>query len=139
MSHYIPSPQNYALVYYVNLFYKFFIPITLGSMALLVVMDAGRMLINRSRQSRKSARQAKGAAAGVEPFKEKEIPAVTDAAVALQPAETEEPAFLPQVETKPTESTGTEAEAETKPGATGQSSSKPPDEINSSDSEVEHG
>ncbi len=55
MSHYIPSPQNYALVYYVNLFYKFFIPITLGGMALLVVMDASRTLINRSRQRRKSA------------------------------------------------------------------------------------
>jgi hypothetical protein len=61
MSHYIPSPQNYALVYYVNLFYKFFIPLTLGGMALLVVMDAGRMLINRSRQRRKSAGIAKKA------------------------------------------------------------------------------
>jgi hypothetical protein len=50
MSHYIPSPEHYSLVYYVNLFYKFFIPFTLGGMALLVVMDAGRTMINRSRK-----------------------------------------------------------------------------------------
>jgi nitrate/TMAO reductase-like tetraheme cytochrome c subunit len=50
MSHYIPSPEKYPLVYYVNLFYKFFIPITLGGMALLVVMDASRALINRRRR-----------------------------------------------------------------------------------------
>jgi hypothetical protein len=54
MSHYIPSPDHYALVYYVNLFYRYFIPITLGGMALLVVMDAGRTLINRSRRKRKT-------------------------------------------------------------------------------------
>lgn len=47
MSHYVPSPQVYPLVYYVNLFYKFFIPFTLGGMALLVVLDVSRGLINR--------------------------------------------------------------------------------------------
>jgi hypothetical protein len=58
MSHYIPSPQHYPLVYYVNLFYKYFIPLTLGGMALLVVMDAGRMLVNRSRKKRKAGQEA---------------------------------------------------------------------------------
>lgn len=57
MSHYTPSPDVYPLVYYVNLFYKFFIPVTLGGMALLVAMDAGRTLVNR-RRSKASARQA---------------------------------------------------------------------------------
>jgi hypothetical protein len=52
MSHYIPSPDNYSIVYYVNLFYKFFIPLTLGGMAVLVVMDAGRLVLNRSRRRR---------------------------------------------------------------------------------------
>jgi hypothetical protein len=47
MSHYIPSTDNYPIVYYVNLFYKFFIPAVLGPMALLVVMDFGRLVINR--------------------------------------------------------------------------------------------
>lgn len=49
MSHYIPSPENYPLVYYINLFYKFFIPFTLGGMTLLVLMDTGRRWINRFR------------------------------------------------------------------------------------------
>jgi hypothetical protein len=50
MSHYIPSPEKYPIVYYVNLFYKFFIPAVLGPMVLLVVMDFGRMMINRMRK-----------------------------------------------------------------------------------------
>jgi hypothetical protein len=32
MSHYEPSPSAWQLVYYVNLFYKFFIPAVLGGM-----------------------------------------------------------------------------------------------------------
>jgi len=39
LSHYIPSAENTPAVYYVNLFYKFFIPATLGGMALLVILD----------------------------------------------------------------------------------------------------
>jgi hypothetical protein len=40
LSHYIPSPEHNALVYYVNQFYKFFIPGVLGGMAVLVLLDA---------------------------------------------------------------------------------------------------
>lgn len=47
MSHYIPSTEKYPIVYYVNLFYKFFIPAVLGPMVILVLMDFGRMTINR--------------------------------------------------------------------------------------------
>jgi predicted CXXCH cytochrome family protein len=47
MSHYIPSIDKYPIVYYINLFYKFFIPAVLGPMALLVLMDFGRATINR--------------------------------------------------------------------------------------------
>jgi hypothetical protein len=50
MSHYSPSPEHYPLVYYVNLFYLLFIPGVLGGMAILVVMDASRMVINRRKQ-----------------------------------------------------------------------------------------
>ena len=39
LSHYIPSPDKYSLVYYVNLFYSFLIPTVLGGMGLLVVLD----------------------------------------------------------------------------------------------------
>lgn len=144
MSHYIPSPQNYALVYYVNLFYKFFIPITLGGMTLLVVMDASRMLINRARQRRKTARQATQTAPGAEPVIDMRIPALADTAatgtpVTPQPAEVEASVVSPPVNTEQPESTGIEEKAETQSNAPDQPASEPPDGANSSDSEVEHG
>ncbi len=39
MSHYIASPTRFPLVYYVDLFYKFFIPLVLGGMGLFVLSD----------------------------------------------------------------------------------------------------
>jgi hypothetical protein len=50
LSHYRPSPQHYPTVYYVNLFYRFFIPAVLGGMGVFVVLDASRRLINRRRE-----------------------------------------------------------------------------------------
>ena len=50
LSHYIPSPDKYPMVYYINLFYKFFIPAVLVPMLILVVMDFSRMMINRFRK-----------------------------------------------------------------------------------------
>ena len=47
MSHYIASPQKYPLVYYVNLFYKFFIPAIIGGMLIFVISDIVRRVINR--------------------------------------------------------------------------------------------
>ncbi len=47
MSHYIPSAEKYPIVYYVNLFYKFFIPAVLGPMVIFVLSDIARRLINR--------------------------------------------------------------------------------------------
>lgn len=52
MSHYVPSPEQYPLVYYVNLFYKFFIPGVLGGMAIFVVTDASRRIINRRKENK---------------------------------------------------------------------------------------
>lgn len=49
LSHYKPSPENYPIVYYVDLFYKFFIPGTLGGMGFLVVLDLGRRLYDRTK------------------------------------------------------------------------------------------
>lgn len=49
MSHYIPSPEKYPLVYYVDLFYKIIIPVVVGGMGVLVVMDAGRTALNKRR------------------------------------------------------------------------------------------
>ena len=47
LSHYIPDPQRNSLVYYVNLFYKIFIPTVLGGMGVFVVSDIVRRLIDR--------------------------------------------------------------------------------------------
>ncbi len=47
MSHYIPSPTHDALVYYVNLFYKFFIPTVIGGMAVYVISDIVRRMLER--------------------------------------------------------------------------------------------
>jgi predicted CXXCH cytochrome family protein len=47
MSHYEPSPEHYPIVYYVNLFYKIFIPAVLGGMILFVLSDMYRRIVNR--------------------------------------------------------------------------------------------
>jgi nitrate/TMAO reductase-like tetraheme cytochrome c subunit len=53
MSHYIPSPKEYPIVYYVNLFYKFFIPTVLGGMTLFVLTDIYRRILNRVKAGRR--------------------------------------------------------------------------------------
>lgn len=52
MSHYEPSPQAYPLVYFVNLFYKIFIPAVLGGMIFYVLTDIYRRLIVRSKSAK---------------------------------------------------------------------------------------
>lgn len=54
LSHYIPSADTYPLVYYVDLFYKILIPVVLGGMGVLVVMDFSRAGINRITKFRKT-------------------------------------------------------------------------------------
>jgi len=49
MSHYEPSPEHNPLVYYVNLFYKFFIPTVLGGMIFFVITDIYRRIVNRAK------------------------------------------------------------------------------------------
>ncbi len=52
MGHYPPSREYYPLVYYVQLFYKIFIPTVLGGMLLFVGIDFIRRMINTRRESR---------------------------------------------------------------------------------------
>jgi predicted CXXCH cytochrome family protein len=52
MSHYIASPQHFAVVYYVNLFYKIFIPTIIGGMLIFVISD----FIKRRLEARKGVR-----------------------------------------------------------------------------------
>lgn len=47
MSHYEPSPEKFPIVYAVNLFYKFMIPGVLGGMAVFVLADIYRRIVNR--------------------------------------------------------------------------------------------
>jgi nitrate/TMAO reductase-like tetraheme cytochrome c subunit len=54
LSHYIPNPEKTPYVYYVNLFYKFLIPGVLGGMALLVVLDFGKLISIRISRPRRS-------------------------------------------------------------------------------------
>jgi len=49
MSHYIPSPEHYPLVYYVQQFYKVLIPVVLGGMALFIATDIWRRFWNMLR------------------------------------------------------------------------------------------
>jgi predicted CXXCH cytochrome family protein len=52
LSHYQPSPEKAPLVYYVNLFYKFFIPGVLGPMIFFVIADGTRRTIQRVKGGR---------------------------------------------------------------------------------------
>ena len=52
MSHYVASPDKFPLVYYVNLFYKIFIPLVIGGMLIFVVAD----FIGRTVRARKGVR-----------------------------------------------------------------------------------
>jgi len=45
LSHYQPSPQVFPLVYYVNLFYKIFIPAVIGGMIFYILTDIYRRFI----------------------------------------------------------------------------------------------
>lgn len=52
LRHYRPSPEDTPLVYFVTLFYKIFIPTTVGAMLVFVSIDGGRRLLNRRRGRR---------------------------------------------------------------------------------------
>jgi hypothetical protein len=52
MSHYYPSPEHFPEVYYVDLFYKIFIPLVLGSMVALVGLDVGHSFYVKTRRGK---------------------------------------------------------------------------------------
>jgi nitrate/TMAO reductase-like tetraheme cytochrome c subunit len=52
MSHYEPSPKVFPMVYFVNLFYKFFIPAVLGGMTFYVLTDVYRRFIARPKNAK---------------------------------------------------------------------------------------
>jgi hypothetical protein len=54
LSHYTPSADNATVVYYVNLFYKIFIPLVLGFMIILVFLDISSRARKRYRKTEQS-------------------------------------------------------------------------------------
>jgi hypothetical protein len=63
LSHYIPSPDRFPLVFSVDLFYKIFIPATLGGMGLLVALDLSWQVRSRLRRRKGAAPPAEQASA----------------------------------------------------------------------------
>ncbi len=57
LSHYQPSPKVFPLVYFVNLFYKIFIPTVLGGMLLFVLTDVYRRFIVRRARGKGGAQK----------------------------------------------------------------------------------
>lgn len=55
LSHYEPSPKVFPLVFFVNLFYKIFIPTVLGGMILFVLTDVYRRFVARRAQRKGAA------------------------------------------------------------------------------------
>ena len=55
LSHYIPSPDHFPLVFSVDLFYKILIPGTLGGMAILVALDLSWQVRSRLRRRKGDA------------------------------------------------------------------------------------
>ncbi|MBI9043091.1 MAG: cytochrome c3 family protein [Anaerolineaceae bacterium] len=51
LSHYIPDPEHYPLVYYVDLFYKIFVAVVLGGMGFFVATDIYRRIRTRKQPS----------------------------------------------------------------------------------------
>jgi hypothetical protein len=81
LSHYIPSPDKYPIVYYINLFYLFLIPTVLGGMTLLVAMDFSRKSINlrKKRQLEKLSKASSSATPAEEATLDAEAAATIEA------------------------------------------------------------
>jgi len=105
LSHYIPSPTKTPLVYFVDMFYKIFIPGTLGGMAILVLLDSSSILRRRIKLPLPLRRPRKGteaeetgsgpaveaAPAGDPPSDDQSIPVEADVPIpAEEPADTQE-------------------------------------------------
>ncbi len=144
MSHFTPSPDKYALVYYVDLFYKFFIPMTLGGMAALVVLDISRAYYNRFRK--------KAHLPGGEEQADQPAETIESGPPASEPAA--EPAISSTPELPPAESLAAEAALDAGPDTSSTASSsseeaavssEPPaeepdqDATDANDSEAQHG
>ena len=95
MSHYIPSPTKYPVVYFVDLFYKFFIPGVLGGMAILVVLDVSSVV----RQKRRKAKGQPKPPTAEPPAAKSPAGKPTAQLPAVEPPATKAPAAEPPIDT----------------------------------------
>ncbi len=58
VKHYIPSPTQFRLVYYVELFYKIVIPLTIGFFLVFIGVDAIRHVVSWARARQRQLRHA---------------------------------------------------------------------------------
>ncbi len=54
MSHYVPDPEHFPIVYFVDLFYKILIPLVIGGMLIFVVSDIFRRVSDKLKSGAKS-------------------------------------------------------------------------------------
>jgi hypothetical protein len=50
LSHYIPNRENTPIVFFVNLFYRIFIPTVIGGMLIFVLADATKRIRSRRKE-----------------------------------------------------------------------------------------
>ena len=48
LGHYKPSPEDAPLIFFVDLFYKIIIPVTIGGMVIFIASDVGRKIMDKS-------------------------------------------------------------------------------------------
>lgn len=68
LGHYVPDAERYPLVYWVDVFYRIFIPTVIGGMVIFVATDVGRRIYDRRRGQAAKAGAETEAAAEPEPI-----------------------------------------------------------------------
>jgi hypothetical protein len=102
LSHYIPSPDKTPLVYAVDIFYKLFIPATLGGMAVLVGLDVSWQIRRRMKSRRPlSGPRPAGPSAVEGPPSLTPVKPPSPAPVPPAPAEELPPAAVPPAPVEP--------------------------------------
>jgi hypothetical protein len=57
LGHFPPTRDRYPLVYWINVFYRFLIPSTIGGMVVFVLVDAGGRIVRRFRRRRAEGKE----------------------------------------------------------------------------------
>lgn len=118
LSHYIPSPEHSPLTYYVDLFYKAFIPSVLGFMVVLVALDLNKRL--RPRLQRLFERARKDEAPPQEPGEKDPTESKASRAVEQETVPLEKTDAQEDDQAPPAQGVDAEGDDETAPGVEGE-------------------